>query len=133
MQSDSIGSVNGQGTAVAQVMMDLKQKIFDSLDTNGDGVVDANELADFAEKTGQKVDDIINQYDKDGDGALSASETGKMVQDAMKSQGRHRHHHVHGADSSTDASTDTNNPLTSTGSPDGASNSTTATILNIVA
>lgn len=65
---------------------DETSKVFSRIDTNGDGKIDAEELAAFAKKVGKisgetlNVDDLLAQYDSDQDGLLSQEEATSMIE-----------------------------------------------------
>jgi Ca2+-binding EF-hand superfamily protein len=50
------------------------QKVFDTADTNEDGVVSKDELAAAMGQSGGNIDDIFSQVDTDGDGLISRAE-----------------------------------------------------------
>ena len=87
MQISSIGSSSGTDSAsIAKMMAEMRKNMIAKLDKNGDGKLDATELADVTDKTGMKVDDLLNQFDEDNDGVLSKTEANKMFE-AMKPKG----------------------------------------------
>ena len=59
----------------------MKQKFFDKMDTDGDGVIDSKELTGLAKTTGKSASDLIKTYDKDQDGALNATEFDSMIKE----------------------------------------------------
>lgn len=69
------------------------EEVFNSLDTNGDGVISEDELAvlfeDIAELTGETLDtsEAIATYDEDGDGAISATEMDTMMKSMSDQNG----------------------------------------------
>jgi Ca2+-binding EF-hand superfamily protein len=74
---------------------DRSQKLFDKLDTNGDGSIDSTELKTFADnigsKTGTQIDSssLMKALDTDGDGSVSATElkdNGKALFDNLRQQ-----------------------------------------------
>jgi Ca2+-binding EF-hand superfamily protein len=76
----------------AAQMLQMRDKMFDALDTNEDGVVDANELAAASKKGSEskgtgKSDDLFSKIDSDGDGKISRAESDAFKQkmsDQMK-------------------------------------------------
>jgi len=69
----SISSMNSGLTSMVQ----MRQQMFNKIDTNGDGKHDADELAQMAANVphgGPGVEDILGQFDTDGDGSISESE-----------------------------------------------------------
>ena len=88
MQVGSIGS-GDVGSSITQMTAQLHLKLFQSIDSNGDGKIDPAELATFAQKTGLNADSLMKQYDKDGDGALNPAEAKAMFQDTLKTPGIH--------------------------------------------
>jgi Ca2+-binding EF-hand superfamily protein len=68
----SISSMNSMTS-----MMQMRQQMFSKIDTNGDGKHDAEELSAMATngpQGGPSAEDILAQFDTDGDGAISESE-----------------------------------------------------------
>jgi len=58
-------------------MMQMRQQMFSKIDTNGDGKHDADELSAMVAngpQGGPGVEDILAQFDTDGDGSISESE-----------------------------------------------------------
>lgn len=81
MQISSIGSSSGtDSVSIAKMMEEIRKKMLEKLDKNGDGKLDATELADVADKTDTKVDDLLTQFDNDTDGTLSKTEANKMFE-----------------------------------------------------
>ena len=76
----------GGGPPPSQGAPSSTQEGFNSLDTNGDGVVSQEELeaalSDLEQITGQSLDasSSISTYDEDGDGSLSKTEMDTMVE-----------------------------------------------------
>ena len=77
-QADSSSSSSSSSTSSTQ-------NGFNSLDTNGDGVVSQDELqaalSDLTSMTGQdiNVEDAISSFDEDGDGSLNKTEMDSMM------------------------------------------------------
>lgn len=68
----SISSMNSMTS-----MMQMRQQMFSKIDTNGDGKHDADELSAMVAngpQGGPGVEDILAQFDTDGDGSISESE-----------------------------------------------------------
>jgi len=66
-----MGGMGGMSSA------DFMEQMFSSIDTNGDGVHDKDELAALAANGPQGapgVDEILEKFDTDGDGAISKAE-----------------------------------------------------------
>ena len=58
-------------------MLEMRQKMFTSLDTNGDGTVSKDELAQMVAngpKNGPSADELLSKIDTDGNGSVSQSE-----------------------------------------------------------
>ncbi len=58
-------------------MIQMRQQMFSKIDTNGDGKHDADELSAMAAngpQDGPSAEDILTQFDTDGDGSISESE-----------------------------------------------------------
>jgi Ca2+-binding EF-hand superfamily protein len=58
-------------------MLEMRQKMFTSLDANGDGTVSKDELAQMVAngpKNGPSADQLLSQMDTDGNGSVSQSE-----------------------------------------------------------
>ncbi len=76
----------------AAQMLQMRDKMFDALDSNEDGVVDANELAAASKKGSEskgtgKSDDLFSKINSDGDGKISRAESDAFKQkmsDQMK-------------------------------------------------
>lgn len=72
---------------------DDSESMFNSLDTNGDGVISQDELQAMFDKmaaqTGQSPDskEAISSYDQDGDGALNQDEMDTMMTEMRDSKG----------------------------------------------
>jgi len=69
----SISSMNSSLTSMVQ----MRQQMFNKIDTNGDGKHDEDELAQMVAngpQGGPGVEDILAQFDTDGDGSISESE-----------------------------------------------------------
>ncbi len=65
------------GTSSLTSMLQIRQNMFSKIDTNGDGKHDASELAQMVANGptgGATVEDILSQFDSDGDGAISEAE-----------------------------------------------------------
>jgi Ca2+-binding EF-hand superfamily protein len=72
-----ISSISGTSSLTQSYMTQMRQQMFSKIDTNGDGKHDKDELAAMVAKGpqgGPSVDDILSQFDSDGDGAISESE-----------------------------------------------------------
>jgi Ca2+-binding EF-hand superfamily protein len=72
MMISSVGSSN----ALSQ-MAEMRQKMFSKIDTNGDGKHDKDELTAMVAngpQNGMSVDQILSDFDTDGDGAVSETE-----------------------------------------------------------
>lgn len=70
-----IGSISSSN--VLNQMAEMRQRMFSKIDTNGDGKHDKDELAAMVANGpngGPSVDEIISQFDTDGDGAISQAE-----------------------------------------------------------
>lgn len=70
--------------------MSDKQQMFSSIDTNGDGKLDADELAKMVSmgpKGGPSAEDILNSSDTDSDGYVSESEFEAAAKNGQKMQG----------------------------------------------
>ena len=73
---------------------DMRQKILQRLDANGDGALDRNELEQFSDVLSEKlgrdvnVDQFIGRADTNGDGALSVDELRPPDLGAMGGAGR---------------------------------------------
>ncbi len=68
----SISSMNSMTS-----MMQMRQQMFSRIDTNGDGKHDADELSAMVangSQGGPGVEDILAEFDTDGDGSISESE-----------------------------------------------------------
>ncbi len=68
----SISSMNSMTS-----MIQMRQQMFSKIDTNGDGKHDADELSAMVAngpQGGPSAEDILAQFDADGDGAISESE-----------------------------------------------------------
>ena len=90
----SISSVSGAWTQAASMQRGAghrAEKLLSKLDTDGSGEVDGTELQamidDVAKKTGvdsgTSAADIVQQYDADGDGSLSAQELGEAAKSIL--------------------------------------------------
>ena len=86
MEISGIGTSNQDYVSMAKMMAEMRQKMFQRLDQNGDGGLDESELSGVAEKTGREVGDILEEYDTSGDGVLDATEADRMAED-MKPNG----------------------------------------------
>ncbi len=77
----SYGGIYQSGATEAQE----KPRGFARVDTNGDGKIDSNELevmlSKFSQRTGVTLNaqDVMKQFDQDGDGSLSPDEAKKMM------------------------------------------------------
>lgn len=86
--SSLIGSMN------TEAMQEHRAQMFARVDQNGDGGVDKSEMQAFAdhtaEKTGEEinVEDLIAQFDEDGDGVLSQDEMDTAMASLGKNSGR---------------------------------------------
>lgn len=72
-----ISSINGVGSLNQSYMTQMRQQMFNKIDTNGDGKHDKDELAAMVANGPQgapSVDEILSSFDTDGDGAISESE-----------------------------------------------------------
>ncbi|MBP7528992.1 MAG: EF-hand domain-containing protein [Syntrophorhabdaceae bacterium] len=82
----SISSMNSSLTSMVQ----MRQQMFSKIDTNGDGKHDADELAQIVAngpQGGPGVEDILTQFDTDGDGSISESEFSAADPGASASMG----------------------------------------------
>lgn len=86
MEISGIGTGSQDLVSMAKMMAEMRQKMFQRLDQNGDGGLDESELSGVAEKTGREVGDILEEYDTSGDGVLDATEADRMAED-MKPNG----------------------------------------------
>ena len=86
MEISGIGTGSQDLVSMAKMMAEMRQKMFERLDQNGDGGLDESELSGVAEKTGREVSDILEEYDTSGDGVLDATEADRMAED-MKPNG----------------------------------------------
>ncbi|MCP4569861.1 MAG: EF-hand domain-containing protein [FCB group bacterium] len=79
-----ISGIQGNMNVSADMMAQMRDKMFARTDANGDGQINKAEMEDFAahmaERTGKSmnVDDIIAAADSDGDGLISKTEFGAM-------------------------------------------------------
>ncbi len=69
-----ISSVGGMQEMDPAEMAAMRSAMFTKLDTNGDGMLDASELADMATTVGTTVEQILTDGDSDEDGMMSESE-----------------------------------------------------------
>ncbi len=70
-----VNSIGGSSNMMSMVQM--RQNMFNKIDTNGDGKHDLEELQQMVSngpQGGQSAEDILAQFDTDGDGAISESE-----------------------------------------------------------
>ena len=81
MSISAIGSSGSDVTSISDLMAQMKQKFFDKMDTDGDGVIDSKELTGLAKTTGKSASDLIKTYDKDQDGSLNATEFDSMIKE----------------------------------------------------
>lgn len=79
MEISGIGTGSQDLVSMAKMMAEMRQKMFQRLDQNGDGGLDESELSDVAEKTGREASDILEEYDTNGDGVLDATEADQMA------------------------------------------------------
>lgn len=86
MEISGIGTGSQDLVSMAKMMAEMRQKMFERLDQNGDGGLDESELSGVAEKTGREVSDILEEYDTSRDGVLDATEADRMAED-MKPNG----------------------------------------------
>jgi len=72
-----ISSISGFSSLNQSNMIQMRQQMFSRIDTNGDGKHDKDELAAMAANGPQGapgVDEILEKFDTDGDGAVSKAE-----------------------------------------------------------
>lgn len=90
----SISALGGGQWAATQMprLSEARQKLFERVDADGSGSVDATELQGsldkLAEKTGRSAPDataLVQQSDADGDGSLSAKELGTAARSLLPS------------------------------------------------
>lgn len=68
-----VSGISGMSTSS---LTEMRQKMFDQIDTNGDGSLDKSEIAALIEQnTSSMVDNIFAQMDTDGDSAISRIES----------------------------------------------------------
>lgn len=83
-----IGSINGSSSF--NQMTDMRQRMFNGIDTNGDGKHDKDELASMlanAPEGAPSAEKLLSQLDVDGNGSLSQSEFEARSKGDPKSQG----------------------------------------------
>lgn len=84
---------SGEETAAAGMEPPDPEEMFNSIDTNGDGVISQEELEamfdDIAAQNGESIDseEAIASYDEDGDGALNQDEMDTMMTELRESMG----------------------------------------------
>ena len=68
--------VSGISSMSASSLSEMRQKMFNQIDTNGDGSIDKSEVAALIEQnTSSMVDDIFTQLDTDNDNMISQIES----------------------------------------------------------
>jgi Ca2+-binding EF-hand superfamily protein len=86
----------GGGTSAASGPPPPPEKVFDTADTNKDGVVTKDELAAVIGDGGGNIDELFSQVDTDGDGSITRAEDnaflakmkeGKMGENASSASG----------------------------------------------
>lgn len=80
-----ISSISSSMTTYQTSLSQMRQSMFDKIDTNGDGKHDADELAAMTANGpsgAPTADEILSSFDTDGDGAISESEY-NAAQDAQ--------------------------------------------------
>lgn len=87
--SDSISALSGSSNFSATSAADRAKKFFSKLDANGDGQLDASELASMVKngpQGGPSAADLLKKMDTNGDGSVSESEFAAAAP-------KHGHHH----------------------------------------
>lgn len=101
----SIGAIGGCGSGCdSQYINELRQKIFDRMDQDGDGLISKSEFQAAADKRAQKtgqtidVDKAFAAIDTNQDGSIDKSEN-----DAALQQMHHHHHHPPPSDAASNS------------------------------
>lgn len=82
-----VSSISGMGHFNASSLAQVKEKMFNMIDTNGDGKVDKSEMQKLlanAPKGSSSVEDIFSAVDSDQDGTISKDEFGKALSELGK-------------------------------------------------
>ncbi len=123
-QSGASGTASSDYTSMLQQASDT---LMSTLDTNKSGTIDKAEFSQaaqaLADKTGKSYNDagsVFGSIDSNNDGAISADELMKALQQSQSQQaqgnGHHRHHKMAATDTSAQAATTTDPSQTSTAS-----------------